>query len=119
VHTILPAMLLKEGQPAMIFGVVGAEFQSGGQVRVISGVVDSGLDVQQSLDLPRAWFGQGVVLAERGISESVVRQLSGFGHRVQEASGPLGAGQAIWIDQARSLFAGGSDQRKDGCAIGY
>ena len=119
VHTILPAMLAQHGRPTLIFGVVGAEFQSGGQVRVVSGVVDSGLDVQQALDLPRVFYGDGAVLTERGLPDPVRQQLDSLGHRTKVANGPLGAGQAIWIDHERGCLIGGTDHRKDGCAIGY
>ncbi len=119
VHTILPAMLAKHGRPTLIFGVVGAEFQSGGQVRVVSGVVDAGLNVQQALDLPRVFYGDDAVLIERGLSDPVRQQLESLGHRMKAACGPLGAGQAIWIDHERGCLIGGTDHRKDGCAIGY
>jgi gamma-glutamyltranspeptidase/glutathione hydrolase len=119
VHTIIPAMLMQSGQPVMVFGVVGAEHQPGGQVRLVSAIVDAGLDVQQALDLPRAFYDQGTVLIERGISDRIRQTLHAFGHRTAVAETPLGAGQAIWIDHQRSCLIGGSDYRKGGCALGF
>ena len=109
---------MARGEAAMVCGVVGAELQPGGQVRLISAVVDSGMDVQQALDLPRVFFDRGIVHAEPGISDSVRRKLDSWGHRTTEATAPLGAGQAIWVDRKRGCLVGGSDYRKDGCALG-
>jgi gamma-glutamyltranspeptidase/glutathione hydrolase len=119
VHTIIPALLMHGGQAAMVFGVVGAEHQPGGQIRLISAIVDAGLDVQQALDLPRVFYDQGTVLIERGISDRVRQRLHSFGHRTAIAETPLGAGQAIWIDRQHGRLIGGSDYRKDGCALGF
>jgi len=119
VHTIIPAMLTQGGQPTMVFGVVGAEHQPGGQVRMISAIVDAGLDVQQALDLPRVFYDRGTVLIERGVSDSVRHSLDSLGHRTAVAETALGAGQAIWIDHQRGCLIGGSDYRKDGCALGF
>lgn len=118
-HTILPAMLAQHDEPTMVFGVVGAEYQTGGQVRLISALLDSGLDVQQALDLPRVFFENGTVLAEPGITEVVLQSLLAKGHAVKRTREPLGAGQAIQIDRVHGVLVGGSDFRKDGCVLGF
>ncbi len=119
VHTIIPGMLAQDGRPVMVCGVVGAEHQPGGQVRLISAIVDGGLDVQNALNLPRVFYDHGTVLIERGISDPVRKKLNSLGHRTEITQTPLGAGQAIWIDRQRGNLVGGSDYRKDGCALGF
>jgi gamma-glutamyltranspeptidase / glutathione hydrolase len=44
--------------------------------------------------------------------------LSARGHKVVPAVLPHGGGQGIWMAEDGTLI-GGSDPRKDGCAIGY
>lgn len=90
-----------------------------GQSLFLANCFDYGLDVQEALDLPRASAFGGRVEVERGMPSEVVAQLRRFGHEVQTVASPHGGGQAIWIDRARGLLVGGSDPRKDGCALGY
>ena len=45
--------------------------------------------------------------------------LESRGHDVDLRETPFGGGQAIRIDRARGVLIGGSDARKDGCALGY
>jgi gamma-glutamyltranspeptidase/glutathione hydrolase len=59
------------------------------------------------------------VLAESGVSAETVAELEKLGHVVERTVSPHGGGQAIWIDWDRGVFIGGSDPRKDGCALGY
>ncbi|MFC7538713.1 hypothetical protein ACFQU2_03610 [Siccirubricoccus deserti] len=46
-------------------------------------------------------------------------RLSRLGHEVAQIEKPHGGGQAILIDRKRGLLVGGSDPRKDGCALGF
>ena len=119
VHTILPGMLLKNNRAVMPFGVMGGQYQPFGHTHLLTNVLDYGLDVQQALDHPRLFYQNNKVEVEGGISEDVYTQLELLGHDVIPAPVPHGGGQAIFIDWDRGVLIGGSDPRKDGCALGY
>ena len=55
---------------------------------------------------------------ERGVPAATVEGLRARGHDVVVAPLPWAAAQAIRIDWERGVLIGGSDPRKDGCAIG-
>ncbi len=77
------------------------------------------MDVQAALDCPRV-FGYGEVLEiERGVGDEAAAGLAALGHDVRPVDSPHGGGQAIRIDWQRGTLTGGSDPRKDGCALGY
>jgi gamma-glutamyltranspeptidase / glutathione hydrolase len=118
-HTIIPGMLMQDGKAMMPFGVMGGHFQPMGQTLFLTNMLDYGLDIQESLDLPRLFPFGNKVQVERGIAAEVVRRLSDLGHVCEPLERPLGGGQAIWIDHARGCLIGGSDPRKDGMALGY
>jgi gamma-glutamyltranspeptidase/glutathione hydrolase len=118
-HTIIPAMLRREGRLVMPFGVMGGAYQPTGHVRLISNILDFGLDAQAAIDAPRSFFRDGALRLERGYAPAVATALAALGHRVQPAPTPIGGAQAIVIDDARGVLVGASDPRKDGCALGY
>lgn len=118
-HTILPGMLTRNGRAVMPFGVMGGHYQPFGHAHLLTNILDHGLDVQQALDNPRVFYQDDTVLAESGILAEVVAELQALGHKVAPAPAPHGGGQAIWIDWERGVLIGGSDPRKDGCALGY
>ena len=118
-HTILPGMLTQNGRAVMPFGVMGGQYQPFGHTHLLTNILDHGLDIQQALDSPRVFYQDDTVLAESGISAKVVAELEALGHTVEPAPAPHGGGQAIWIDWERGVLIGGSDPRKDGCALGY
>ena len=53
------------------------------------------------------------------IPAAVAAGLAAKGHRSHRGVEPLGGGQAIEIDRQTGVLVGGSDPRKDGCALGY
>ena len=118
-HTIIPAMLTKDGEAVMPFGVMGGHFQPMGQTLFLSNFLEYGLDIQQALDLPRIFPYQGKLEIERGVPAATVEALSRMGHLPEVMDRPHGGGQAIWIDRKRGTLVGGSEPRKDGMALGY
>ncbi|MEO0497479.1 MAG: gamma-glutamyltransferase [Pseudomonadota bacterium] len=118
-HTIIPAMVLKDGKPAISFGVMGGQYQPMGQAHVLSLVLDHGFDPQEAIDFPRAfWDDEGRTVLEKSIGEDVFKGLQSRGHRPTWRAQAMGGAQMIRIADNGCLI-GGSDSRKDGLAIGY
>lgn len=117
-HTIIPAMLRENGRVTMPFGVMGGQYQPTGHARVLSNMVDFGMEPQAALDAPRAFSDDGVLKVERGYSDEVRQQLADMGHMVSVPDTPIGGAQAIRIMES-GVLEGASDPRKDGCALGY
>ncbi|HDP94226.1 MAG TPA: gamma-glutamyltransferase [Candidatus Aminicenantes bacterium] len=130
-HTIIPAMVTKGGKPVFSFGVMGGAMQPQGHVQILCNIIDFDMNVQAAGDAPRfrhsgssqpnggTMTDGGVVHLESGISWSVVRELMDRGHRIVPRRGGYGGYQGIWIDHDRGVLLGGSESRKDGCALGY
>ncbi|MEM9763903.1 MAG: gamma-glutamyltransferase, partial [Pseudomonadota bacterium] len=118
-HTIIPAMLRQGGRVVMPFGVMGGGYQPHGHVRLISNMLDYGLDPQAAQDMARLFHDGGTTFLERGYAANVGQALEAKGHVIGPRDVPLGGSQAIWIDHARGVLIGGSDPRKDGLALGY
>ena len=118
-HTIIPALAFRDGRCELSFGVMGAHYQPMGHTQVITNMVDYGMDVQAAIDAPRAFFLGDSAVVERGLPEATVDGLRARRHDVVRAPSPWGGAQAIGIDWQRGVLIGGSDPRKDGCALGY
>lgn len=118
-HTLVPAMAMKDGKPLMAFGVMGAHFQPMGHVYVMSNMFDYGMDPQEALDAPRVFFEGDALHAEESVPAETVAGLERMGHRVVRREMPWGGGQIVMFDHARGTLIGASDGRKDGMALGY
>jgi gamma-glutamyltranspeptidase/glutathione hydrolase len=118
-HTIIPGMVMQDGQAVMPYGVMGGHFQPMGHSLFLTNLLEFGLDLQESMDLPRLLPLRGKVQIERGIPPEVYDGLSRLGHELELIERPHGGAQAIWIDRARGCLIAGSDPRKDGLALGY
>ena len=118
-HTIIPALAMRGERCEMTFGVMGGSYQSMGHAHFVSNLVDYGMDVQAAIDAPRYFFEGQKIVVERGLPAEAIEGLKSRGHDVALRPLPLGGGQAIRIDWERGILVGGSDARKDGCALGY
>ena len=118
-HTIIPGMVLKDGLPAISFGVMGGAYQPAGQAHVLQNMFEYGMDPQQAIDFPRLfWRPDGVLAAESGFTPQILAELAALGH--ETAPGGLhGGGQMVAIDRENGVLIGASDPRKDGHAAGY
>jgi gamma-glutamyltranspeptidase/glutathione hydrolase len=118
-HTIIPSLVTRAGRAVMPFGVMGGQYQPVGQVHVLTNMLDYGCDVQEAIDMPRGLHYENVYQLEDGVPADIVEGLKKLGHQTTGVVAPLGGGQAIWIDWNKGTLTGGSDPRKDGCALGY
>ena len=120
-HTIIPGMLARDGRVVMPYGVMGGHYQSYGHMQFLTRMIDFGKDIQEAQDMPRIFPepSEGYVEYESSVPESTVTGLSALGHKMVPAASPLGGSQAVAIDWHEGVLTGGSDPRKDGCAIGY
>jgi gamma-glutamyltranspeptidase/glutathione hydrolase len=118
-HTIIPALAMRNGRCEMPFGVMGADYQPMGHTHLITNMVYYGMDVQAAIDHPRMFYEGERTDVERGVPAATIAGLKSRGHDVAFRPAPLGGGQAIVIDWERGVLIGGSDPRKDGCALGY
>ncbi len=122
-HTIIPAMATKDGEMYLCYGVMGGFMQPQGHLQVISNLVDFDMTPQPALNALRFMVaGDGVVL-EEGLSRDVLSDLQRRGHRIQLAAGysrvGMGGGQVIQRNPDSGVLMGGSEPRKDGCAVGW
>ena len=120
-HTIIPAMVFKDGKLFMSFGVMGGGVQPQGHVQVLTNLIDMKMGLQQAIEAPRFRYLSGArVLLEDEMTEAVIKRLIERGHqRAKESGVSMGGGQAIMIDLATGTLMGASDPRKDGLALGY
>lgn len=127
-HTIIPAMLLKDGAPVLAYGTMGGEGQPQTQAALLTRLIDFGFDVQQAIEAPRWLMGRtwgtatSSLVLESRIADETMRELLLRGHPVTVASrweGTVGHAQAIRIDRDTGFFEGGADPRGDGAALGW
>ena len=130
-HTIIPAMVTKDGEPFFSFGVMGGSMQPQGHVQILVNLIDFGMNVQEAGDAPRlrhsgssqptgeVMTDGGSVNLEFGYSAETIARLEAMGHAVGVLAGGYGGYQGIRYDPATGVFYGATESRKDGIAAGY
>ncbi len=133
-HTIIPAMTTRGGALHASFGVMGGYMQPQGHLQMLVNMASLDINPQQALDMPRwALSGPhtelgadepgGQVLIEEGWEYDALAEMARRGHRLIPVNGSgragFGGGQIIMRDPETGVLIGGSDPRKDGCAVGW
>jgi gamma-glutamyltranspeptidase/glutathione hydrolase len=118
-HTLVPAMVLKDQRPWLSFGVMGGDMQPQGHVQVLLNLIDFGMNVQEAGEAPRFRHSNAGLALESNVSADARAGLDQRSHKVIRSFGAFGGFQGILFDRAHGVMMGGSDPRKDGLAIGY
>ena len=99
-HTIIPAFVMRDGEPLISFGLMGGAMQPQGHAQIIVNLVDFGMNLQEAGDAARVnhdgsstptgaiMNDGGVVNLESQFSEAVRKGLTARGHVL----GPGGGG---------------------------
>src|SRR5258705_6269956 len=103
-----------------------------GHAQWLVNLIDFGMNLQEAGDAIRyhhtdsseptgtVMAGGGVLHIEDGLPQSILDELKRRGHVFKsESVGQYGGYQAIWRDSATGNYAGATEKRKDGCALGY
>jgi gamma-glutamyltranspeptidase/glutathione hydrolase len=132
-HTIIPAFVMRDGEPYMAFGVMGGDVQPQGQVQILVNHLDFGMDIQAAGAAPRMRHDGlnspsqgrvsdgGMVLHEAGFAPALLAALEARGHELQPVSHAvlhfMGGYQCI--QRTADGWLAASEPRFDGCALGY
>jgi gamma-glutamyltranspeptidase/glutathione hydrolase len=139
--TIIPAFVMKDGQPLLSFGSMGGDEQAQAQATELVNMIDLGMNVQAAGDAARFHHSQSAdqVDLESNLYALVGKQLKSMGYNVRRVAGDddvFGGYQAILFQLERGLkappewrtkgdppvngiYRAASDFRKDGQAGGW
>ncbi len=132
-HTIIPAFLMKDGQPLMSFGLMGGSMQPQGHVQILVNIIDYGMNLQAAGDAARFMHEGGrqptavdedplgTLYLEPGVPRATVERLRAMGHKVEIVSNGVmfGGYEAIWRDPQTGVYTGATEMRKDGAVAAW
>ncbi len=120
-HTLMPAMALRDGEPWLVFGAMGGDGQAQTHLQFLNRVIDDGADIQDAIDAPR-WVVSPTdwsVRAESRFPHDLLMELGARGHTVSKAGVYDSAmGHAHAIEVTPYGYAAATDPRADGAALG-
>jgi gamma-glutamyltranspeptidase len=128
-HTLIASLGFRGDKLASAVGCMGADGQPQIHLQAYTAMLDHGYDIQQAVEAPR-WlsgrFGLGesrdTLHVESRFGAHAISELEKRGHLIDRwgAFNELaGHAHGITVDPASGVYAGGSDPRSDGAAIGY
>ena len=115
-----PTIVLKDGKLFLVLGSPGGPTIITTVANALMGVVDFGLDIQESVNAPRfhhQWLPDEIRGEDR-ISPDTITLLQNKGHKV-EVEHFWGDGECIAIDPKTGERLGASDGRNNGKAVGF
>jgi gamma-glutamyltranspeptidase/glutathione hydrolase len=118
-HTLIPAMVMKDGLPWVSFGVMGGDMQAQGHAQVLANLIDFGMNIQDAGEAPRFRHSGSNLMLESPFSGDVRTGLTSRGHHIINGHDSFGGFQGIMIDPKTHVLMAGSDPRKDGMAAGW
>ncbi len=127
-HTLSPAMYLRDGRPELVYGTMGGDGQPQIHVQLLHNVYERGLGLQAAIDAPRFIYGRDseaafadAVRVESRIAPEIVDGLRARGHSIDVLGAfenACGHAHAIALDSVRGTLSGASDPRADSLALG-
>jgi len=118
-HTLIPAMVLKDGAPWVSFGVMGGDMQAQGHAQILANLIDFGMNIQDAGEAPRFRHSGSNLMLESPFTADVRAALTSRGHHIISGHDAFGGFQGIMIDPKTHVLMAGSDPRKDGMAAGW
>jgi gamma-glutamyltranspeptidase/glutathione hydrolase len=127
-HTLMAFLATRGGRPYLAWATRGGDAQAPWNFQVFSNIVHHGMNVQEAVERPR-WFSFPAtdpaairspfeLRMEGGFPPETYERLRALGHRIVAPRPSSGGVQAILVDPEHRVYAGGSDPRPDGCAVG-
>lgn len=121
-HTLNTVVVCKDGKLRWLFGTPGAPAQVQTNTQVLSRVIDFGLNPQDAIEAPRAFWPSGAdLMIESRFGEATFDELRRRGHRIADI-GPwhsvVGGMEMIHVSDD-GVRAAGADPRREGYAVAY
>jgi gamma-glutamyltranspeptidase/glutathione hydrolase len=131
-HTMNPPLVLRDGQPSIVFGTPGADAQVQTNLQILTHLIDFDLDPQEAVEAPRWRSHQpggeadwphtisDSLLVEDRLAVDVRDELARRGHRL-EVVGPLdgGCNAQVIVRQPDGMLLAAADPRRDGYALAF
>ncbi len=129
-----PALVLRDGRLAMVFGTPGSDVQCQAMLQVFLNIVEFGMNPQAAIEAPRVAtysfpathhphpYQPQKLYAESRMDSATLRGLARKGHALVDWGAwnwLAGAVCAIVVDGNARILIGGADPRRESIAIGW
>lgn len=121
-----PTIIMKDGAPWAALGTPGGHTIGQTVPQMVMNLIDFKLDIAAAIAVPRVSFVEpDIIQVEQAIGDAIIGRLRKLGHNVRVPRGRGGIGNAhgltveVGADGKPARFAGATDPRGRGAAVGY